>query len=280
MSLPTPSRTVEKLQRSLHAKAKSEPSSRFYTLWDKVARPDVLAEAYRRCRRNGGAEGVDGETFAAIEDAGAERWLGNLRQELRAKTYAPAPLRRVWIEKSNGGRRPLSIPTVRDRVVQMAALLVLGPIFEADLPDGLYGFREGLDAKMAVRRVYFHLKAGRRDVVDGDLRDYFGTIPHGPLLKSVARRVADGTLLAAIKAWLEAAAVERTPHGERRTTEARDGHRGTPQGGVISPLLANLYFRRFALAFGANRVARQADARLVNYADDCAPRRRGQEAVM
>lgn len=268
MSLRTPKNAVGKLQTSLHAKAKSEPSYRFYSLWDKVYREDVLEIAYERCRRNGGAAGVDRETFADIEAHGRAAWLGNLRQELRAKRYAPAPLRREWIPKSNGSKRPLGIPTIRDRVVQMALLLVLNPIYEADLLDEQYGFRRGLDAKMAVRRVYFHLMDGRREVVDGDLRDYFGTIPHGPLMKSVARRVADGQVLAVIKAWLNAPVVERSPRGDARTTAASDGHRGTPQGGVISPLLANLYFRRFALAFRSSRVAHEARARLVNYADD------------
>ncbi len=269
MSLPTSAASkVEKLQKSLHEKAKSEASFRFYSLWDKVCRTDVLAEAYARCRRNGGAAGVDREDFTDIESLGREAWLANLQQELRAQRYAPAALRRVWIPKSNGGQRPLGIPTIRDRVVQMAVLLVLGPIFEADLLDEQYGFRERLDAKMAVRRVYFHLTDGRREVVDGDLSDYFGTIPHGPLMKSVTRRVADGRVLSVVKAWLNAPVVETAPRGDVRSTAARDGHRGTPQGGVISPLLANLYFRRFALAFRNSRTARETGACLVNYADD------------
>lgn len=268
MNLQTPKFTVEKLQKSLHAKAKSEASYRFYSLWDKIHREDVVAEAYARCRRNGGAAGIDGESFEDIESCGRGRWLANLQQELREHRYAPAPLRRVWIPKSNGGQRPLGIPTIRDRVAQMAALLVMGPIFEADLLDEQYGFREGLDAKMAIRRVYYHLVAGRREVVDGDLSDYFNTIPHGPLLKCVARRIADGQVLATIKAWLNAAVVESGEAGVIRTTTARDGHRGTPQGGVISPLLANLYFRRFALAIRKSTVAMEGDARLVNYADD------------
>lgn len=269
MSLLSPAvSTVGKLQKSLHEKAKSEAGFRFYSLWDKVCRTDVLAEAYGRCRRNGGAAGVDRVDFSDIEDQGREAWLANLQQELRAKKYAPAALRRVWIPKSNGGQRPLGIPTIRDRVVQMAVLLVLGPIFEADLLDEQYGFREKLDAKMAVRRVYFHLTRGHREVVDGDLRDYFNAIPHGPLMKSVARRVADGRVLSVMKAWLNAPVVERARQGEIRSTAARDGHRGTPQGGVISPLLANLYFRRFALAFRRSPVALKAGARLVNYADD------------
>ncbi len=260
--------TVEKLQRSLHAKAKSEPGYRFYSLWDKMHRDDIVAEAYRRCRANGGAAGVDGETFESIEDQGLNGWLGNLTQELRAQSYVPLPLRRVWIPKSNGGQRPLGIPAIRDRVTQMAALLVLGPIFEADLLDEQYGFREGLDAKMAVRRVYFHLKRGCDEVVDGDVRDYFGTIPHGPLMKCMARRVSDGRVLATIKAWLNAPVIERNANGDVKTTVAKDRHRGTLQGGVISPLLANLYFRRFALGFRRSQLGQSGAARLVNYADD------------
>jgi group II intron reverse transcriptase/maturase len=264
-------------------KAKSEPGYRFYSLWDKVYREDVLAEAYRRCRTNGGAPGADGETFDDIEAQGRERWLGNLAQELRTRKYAPLPLRRVWISKSNGGQRPLGIPPIRDRVAQMAVLLVLGPIFEADLLDEQYGFREGLDAKMAVRRVYFHLKSGRDEVVDGDLRDYFGTIPHGPLMKCVARRVADGRVLSTIKAWLNAPVVEGRANGDVRTTAARNGHRGTPQGGVISPLLANLYFRRFVLGLRRSPLGQSGAARLVNYADDlviCCRRGTGEAAMM
>lgn len=280
MSLPTPAITVEKLWRSLHAKAKSEPSYRFYTLWDKVIRPDVLTEAYRRCRKNGGAAGVDGQTFEDIEVQGVQRWLGNLRQELATKQYAPEPLRRVWIPKSNGKQRPLGIPTIRDRVAQMSCLLVIGPIFEADLLDEQYGFREGRDAKEAIRKVYFHIKSGRQELVDGDLRDYFNAIPHGPLMKSVARRVADGQVLSVIKAWLDAPVIETMEHGPVRTTNARDKHRGTPQGGVISPLLANVYFRRFALAY--SRVPELSRTQLVNYADDfviCCPRGTGDRAM-
>lgn len=280
MSLTTPKQTVEKLQKSLHVKAKSEPSFRFYTLWDKVTRDDVLRNAYDRCRRNGGAAGVDGVTFADIETHGVKTWLGNLRQELVAKQYSPAPLRRVWIPKSNGKLRPLGIPTIRDRVLQMACVLVIGPIFEADLLEEQYGFREGLDAKMAIRKVYFHLKFGLREVVDGDLRDYFNTVPHGPLMKSLARRVADGQVLSVIKAWLNAPVIERTERGDQRTTTARDEHRGTPQGGVISPLLANVYFRRFALAW--RRLPALSGAKLVNYADDfviCCPPGSGERVM-
>ncbi len=236
MSLSTSTSTVRKLQTSLHVKAKTESSFRFYSLWDKIYREDILHEAYRRCRRNRGAAGVDGETFEQVEAYGVERWLGNLQQELKTKTYGPQPLLRVWIPKSNGGQRPLGIATLRDRVVQMAVQLLLQPIFEADLLPQQYGFRPGLDAKMAVRRVYFHLTQWRRqEVVDCDLSDYFTTIPHGPLMKCVARRIADGAVLAVIKSWLEAPVMERLKRGYQRRTEAKDSHRGTPQGAVVTP---------------------------------------------
>jgi len=175
MSLPTLSETVGKLQTSLQTKAKAEPAFRFYALWDKVCRKDVLQEAYRRCRANAGAAGVDGETFGQIDFNGQERWLETLREELTLGRYVPKPLLRVWIPKSNGGQRPLGIPTIRDRVVQMAAVLIIGPIFETDLLPQQYGFRPGLDAKMALRRVYWHVA--------------HTSIPHSPLLRSLSRRI-------------------------------------------------------------------------------------------
>ena len=249
MSLGTPN-TVETLQTSLQAKAKTEPAYRFYSLWDKVCREDVLDEAYRRCRANAGASGVDVETFDQIDAHGVDRWLGKLRRELVAGTYAPMPLLRVWIPKSNGGQRPLGIPTIRDRVVQMAVVLVVGPIFEADLLPQQYGFRPELDAKMAVRRVFWHVtQHWRQEVVDADLRDYFTSIPHTPLMRSLERRIADGRVLKTIKRWLTAPVVENISGRRIQTAEARRKKRGTPQGGVISPLLANLYFRRFLLAW-------------------------------
>lgn len=238
MSLGTPN-TVETLRTSLQAKAKTEPAYRFYSLWDKVCREDVLQEAYRRCDANAGASGVDGETFDQIEAQGIERWLGKLRKELVAGSYTPMPLLRVWIPKSNGGQRPLGIPTIRDRVVQMAVVLVIGPIFEADLLPQQYGFRPGLDAKMAIRRVFWHLTQHRRqEVVDADLRDYFTSIPHAPLMRCLERRIADGRVLKTIKRWLIAPVVENTSGRRIQTAEARKKKRGTPQGGVISPLLA------------------------------------------
>jgi len=269
LSLPTPAETVAKLQTSLQTKAKAEPAFRFYALWDKIYRKDVLLEAYRRCRLNAGAPGVDRETFEQIEARGQERWLEILQQELKTKRYQPQPLLRVWIPKSNGGRRPLGIPTIRDRVVQMAVVLIIGPIFETDLLPQQYGFRPGVDAKMALRRIFWHVtQHGRREVVDADLRDYFTSIPHTPLMRSMSRRISDGQLLHLIKSWLTVPAVEHVNGRALRTTEARRKKRGTPQGGVISPLLANCYFRRFLLAWQQHGHQSQLDAHVVNYADD------------
>jgi len=269
MSLPKPPETVEKLQTSLQTKAKAEPAFRFYALWDKVYRKDVLLEAYRRCRANAGAPGVDRVTFDMIEAQGVERWLGMLREELTSGHYAPQPLLRVWIPKSNGGQRPLGIPTIRDRVVQMAMVLVIGPIFEADLLPQQYGFRPGLDAKMVLRRVYWHVtQHGRREVVDADLRDYFTSIPHEPLMRCLSRRIVDGRILHVIKSWLTAPVVEIIDGRPVQTAETRRTKRGTPQGGVISPLLANCYFRRFLLAWHGHGHQDHLDAYVVNYADD------------
>jgi RNA-directed DNA polymerase len=276
MSLPTPSLKVKKLQDLLQMKAKTEPAFRFYTLWDKVCRKDILQEAYRRCRANAGASGVDGRTFKQIETEGQERWLEQLQEELQSGHYNPKPLLRIWIPKSNGGQRPLGIPSIQDRVVQMAVVLVIGPILEADMLPQQYGFRPGVDAKMAVRRVYWHVtQQGRSEVVDADLRDYFTSIPHSPLMRSLARRIADGRVLTTVKRWLTVSVVERVDGRLVQTAEARKNKRGTPQGGVISPLLANLYFRRFLLAWQKHGHQQQLNAHIVNYADDfvicCSP---------
>ena len=283
MSLPTPRKSVQKLQQSLHVKAKTEPSYRFYSLWDKVCRTDVLRYAYRACRAKRGAPGVDGLTFEQIEAGGLEEWLGNLQGELRSKAYAPQPLLRVWIPKRSGGQRPLGIPTIRDRVVQASVLAVLDPIFDPDLPNEQFGFRKGRDARRAVRQVRFHLnQRGRTDVVDADLSNYFSTIPHGRLMKCVARRVSDRRVLGVIKQWLIAPVLERKGRHVRRTTESRNTSRGTPQGGVISPLLANLYFRRFVLAWRQFGYEDRLNAHIVNYADDlviCCRRGAGAEAM-
>jgi RNA-directed DNA polymerase len=236
VSLPTSTITVQTLQTSLEAKAKAEPAYRFYSLWDKVYRADVLRVADRRCRANRGAPGYDGISFKQIEDQGLVGWLEGLQQELMAGDYQSQPLLRVWIPKAQGGQRPLGIPTLRDRVVQMAMLLVIGPLFEVDLLPRQYGFRPGVDAKMAIRSVHFGIaQRGKREVVDGDLSDYFNTIPHGDLMRCISRRITDGTVLSVIRQWLNAAVIERRESGECRTTEAKDQHRGTPQGGVLTP---------------------------------------------
>ena len=198
---------------------------------------DVLLEAWCRCLANAGALGIDGMTFEQIEAQGMERWLGELREELLSGRYVPKPLLRVWIPKSNGGQRALGIPTIRDRVVQMAVVLVIGPIFEADLLPQPYGFRPGMDAKMAIRRVYWQVtEQGRREVVDADLRDYFTSIPHAPLMRSLVRRIADGRVLKTVKRWMTAPVIERVQGRMVQTAEARKKKWGTPQGGVITPL--------------------------------------------
>jgi group II intron reverse transcriptase/maturase len=260
---------VRKLQDALHAKAKELSSYRFYALYDKVWRADVLAIAYARCAANKGAAGVDGQTFADIEACGLERWLGELAQELRTKTYRPQAVRRVWIPKADGKQRPLGIPTIRDRVVQMAAVLVLEPIFEADLQPEQHAYRAERGAQDAVREVQSWLDRGYTEVVDADLSGYFDSIPHAELMKSVARRVSDRHLLHLVKMWLEAAVEETDERGRKsRTTRNKDEHRGTPQGGVLSPLLANLYMRRFVLGWKTLGHERRLDAHIVNYADD------------
>jgi RNA-directed DNA polymerase len=268
VSLSTPE-TVRKLQEALHAKAKGEPGYRFYALYDKLYRPDVLAFAYRCCQANGGAAGVDGQDFDEIERHGVERWLGELARELREKTYRAQAVRRVYIPKPDGKQRPLGMPTVKDRVAQTAAVLVLEPIFEADLPDEQHAYRPGRGALDAVRKVHALLKNGHREVVDADLSGYFDSIPHGELMKSLARRIVDGQVLKLIKRWLVMPVEETDARGRKqRTTRAKDAKRGTPQGAPISPLLSNLYRRRFVLGWKLLGHEKRLDAHVVNYADD------------
>jgi RNA-directed DNA polymerase len=267
VSLETPEQ-IRSLQTKLYAKAKAEPAYRFYLLYDKVHREDILAHAYRLARSNRGAPGVDGVRFEDIEAAGLEEWLAGLREQLRTETYRPQPVRRVMIPKPGGGERPLGIPTIRDRVAQTAAKLVLEPIFEADLSDSAFGYRVGRNAQDAVREVHRALCEGHTDVVDADLSKYFDTIPHDQLMRSVARRVSDGKMLRLIKAWLKTPVEETDERGNRRMTGGKGSRMGTPQGGVISPLLANIYMNRFLRVFVERGKDREFAARLVNYADD------------
>ena len=261
--------SVQKLQAALHAKAKAEPEYRFYALYDKLYRADVLTHAYDRCRANKGAPGVDGEAFEDIERYGRERWLGELALALRQKKYQPEAIKRVFIPKANGKLRPLGLPTLRDRVCMMAMVLVLDPIFEADLAPEQYAYRSGCSAHEALSAVRTGLCSGFPEVVDADLSAYFDTIPHQELMLCVARRVLDGNILGLVKSWLECAVEEADRKGRRtRTTTSRDAGLGIPQGAPISPLLANLYMRRFILVWKRWSVSRRLDARIVNYADD------------
>ncbi|MCC6270977.1 MAG: group II intron reverse transcriptase/maturase [Microbacteriaceae bacterium] len=279
----TPPVKVEKLQTTLHAKAKQSPNYRFYALYDKVYRADVLAHAYRLCRANQGSPGVDGQTFTDIEASGVGKWLGELADELKSRTYQPQAVRRVMIPKPNGKQRPLGIPTVKDRVVQTAVLLVLEPIFEADLQPEQYAYRSGKSAHDALEQIKTLIRSGHEEVVDADLSGYFDSIPHPELMKSVARRVSDKHMLHLMKLWLAAPVEETDERGNKhRTTRNKDEHQGSPQGAPISPLLANLYMRRFLLGWKVLGHERRLRAKIVNYADDfviCCHRGRGAEAL-
>jgi RNA-directed DNA polymerase len=268
MSLETPDK-IRSLQRKLYCKAKAEPAFRFYVLYDKICRDDILLHAYRLARANAGAAGVDGVTFAQIEEEGLEAWLAGLREELVSKTYRPDPVRRVMIPKPNGGgQRALGIPTLRDRVVQTAAKIMLEPIFEADFEDTAYGYRPKCGAVDAVKAVHRHICRGYTDTVDADLSKYFDSIPHSELLKSVARRVVDRNVLRLIKLWLKAPIEERDEDGTRRMSGGKGNTRGTPQGGVASPLLANIYMNRFLKYWRLSGCREAFRAHVVAYADD------------
>ena len=276
------SKRVRRLQSTLHAKAKEDPGFRFYSLCDKIWREDVLWVAWQEVRRNGGACGVDGQTAEDIEAYGVERWLGELARKLREGTYRPEAVREVLIPKKERGKyRPLGIPCYRDRVAQTAAMLIMSPIFEADMEPEQYAYRPGRSANDAVKRAHRLLNEGRREVVDADLSNYFGEIPHNELLKSVARRVSDGRMLGLIKSWLEMA-VERDDGegGRRRTNRAKAERKGTPQGSPISPLLSNIYMRRFILGWKRLGYARRYGAEVVNYADDFVVLGRGKAEEM
>jgi len=268
MSLTTPI-SIQKLQTALHEKAKGSPNFRFYALYDKVYREDILAFAYACCKANGGAAGVDGQRFEDIEEYGVKRWLDELAQELKSQTYRPQPVRRVYIPKPDGKQRPLGIPAITDRVAETAAVLVLEPIFEADLQPEQYAYRPDRSALDAVKQVHRLLNIGHREVVDADLSGYFDSIPHSELMKSVARRIVDGAMLHLIKMWLEVPVEETDERGNtHRSTRNRDEGRGTPQGSPISPLLSNLYMRRFVLGWKKCGHEKRLQASIVNYADD------------
>jgi retron-type reverse transcriptase len=267
MSLQTPG-AIRTLQRNLYGKAKTEPGFRFYLLYDKVWRADILSHAYDLARANDGAPGVDGVTFDQIAADGLEDWQTRLGAELRAKTYRCQPVRRVMIPKPGGGERPLGIPTIRDRVVQTAAKLVLEPIFEADLDPAAFGYRPKRGACQAIQTVLSLLRQGYTDVVDADLSKYFDTIPHDELMQSIARRIVDSDMLRLIKQWLKAPVETTDGDGRKRMEGGRASRQGVPQGGVISPLIANLYMNRFLKYWRQTGRGEAWKAHVINYADD------------
>ena len=280
MSLTTPDK-IRDLQNKLYRKAKNEPGYRFHQLYDKVYREDILQHAYRLAKANDGAPGVDGESFEDIESKGREEWLTGLRKDLHDKTYRAQPVKRKKIPKPDGGERLLGIPTIRDRVAQTAAKLILEAIWEAELEPNAYGYRPGKSAQGAIEEVNELLHQGYTNIVDADLSKYFDTIPHSELMKCVARRIVDRQMLHLIKMWLEAPVEERDEKaGKSRWTGGKGNDRGTPQGGVISPLLANLYMNRMLKGWKQTGRTAQFRAHIVNYADDFVIACRGNAAAV
>jgi len=253
---------IQEFQRKLYEKAKANPKFRFYSLYDKVYRSDILEEAYRRVKANGGTCGVDEVTFEEIKIKGEIEYLAELQEELKEEQYKPKPVRRVYIPKANGKKRPLGIPTIRDRIVQMAFLMVLEPIFESDFSESSYGFRPNKSAHDAIREIYKYLNWGCEEIYDVDLEKYFDTVEHWKLMRMLARRISDGKILHVIKQWLSCGYVEDDQH--------RQSKRGTPQGGVISPLLANIYLHPVDKAFERGRIKNisKGSIHIVRYADD------------
>jgi len=265
--LETPEQ-IRELQRKLYRKAKQEKEYRFYLLYDKVYRMDILSHAYRLVKANKGAPGIDGETFERIEgrEGGAEKYLEEIAGELKRKDYKPQAVRRVYIPKAAGkGKRPLGILVIKDRVVQTAVKIVIEPIFEADFQDNSYGFRPKRSAHQAVDDVSKQLFEGRTDVIDADISKYFDTIPHDKLMQLVAKRIVDKQILKLIKMWLKAPIVEVREDGKK---EYKGNDKGTPQGGVVSPLLANVYLNVLDTLWVIKKVQERLGARLVRYADD------------
>ena len=253
---------IQEFQRKLYEKAKAHPKFKFYSLYDKTYRSDILEEAYRRVKANGGTSGVDGVTFADIKTKGIIEYLAELQEELKEGQYKPKPVRRVYIPKANGKKRPLGIPTIRDRIVQTAFLMVLEPIFEADFSESSYGFRPKKSAHDAIREIYKYLNWGCAEIYDVDLEKYFDTVEHWKLIRLLARRISDGKILHVIKQWLSCGYVE--------DNQQHQSKRGTPQGGVISPLLANIYLHPVDKAFERNGIGNisKGSIHIVRYADD------------
>ena len=275
MGLKTPDK-IRTFQRKLYLKAKAEPDFRFYLLYDKVYRDDILSHAYRLAKANGGIAGVDGVTFEQIESEGLGEWLSGVREQLRTKTYKPQSVLRVEIPKPGGGKRPLGIPTIRDRVVQTAVKIVIEPIFEADLEPNAYGYRPKRSAVDAISKVHKLLKEGFVNVVDADLSKYFDTIPHTEVMQCVARRISDRHMLKLIKQWLKVPVQTKDQNGRGHTAGGRGSRAGTPQGGVISPLLANLYMNRFLKYWRLKGCEEAFTANVVAYADDFVILSRGE----